>query len=56
MKKPATNNDTFTMYCPKCGRKYTVSVHNPDPKCKRDDVGLDFEPVKKEQGKCNQSK
>ena len=37
------NDDTFEMWCPKCGAEYNISPHNTNPIC-RCGAPLDFEP------------
>lgn len=41
-------NETFKMYCPKCGREYTVDAFEQNPVCEHDGAGLDFVPREKE--------
>jgi len=41
------NNETFKMYC-KCGKAFVVPAYDPDPRCKKCNEGLDFEPKKVE--------
>jgi len=42
------NNDTFRMYCMKCGAEdKNVSVSNTDPRCRKCGGKLDFAPVEK---------
>ncbi len=45
------NSETFTMYCPRCGREYQVSVTESDPRCDCG-AGLDFEPHKKRESEA----
>ena len=46
MKNKTSN--TFQMFCPKCGKEYTVDAFDPNPVCEHDGTGLDFVPREKQ--------